>query len=168
MSGNSIRIILSGILVCMMLLFGCPQYLHGDGLHVAMTHHLFHANVMHLAVNCLSIWTLFRRDVRYGLTPLVFAYVIGTVSWYFTHSDPVGFSNIIFAIIGLRTPSLSNGWWKQSVVIVFLAVTALMALLPQVSAVTHIVSFVLGCLAAGAQRIIVSIGRDYRRATYNQ
>jgi hypothetical protein len=41
-----------------------------------------------------------------------------------------------------------------------------MALLPQVSATTHIVSFVLGCVVAGAYRIVNSISSDFRRATY--
>ena len=150
----------------MQLLFGCPVFLHHDCGYIALAHHFFHANIFHLAVNCLSVWTLFRKDIRYSMTPLVLAYIIGTASWFCTSADVVGFSNIIFALIGLRTPSLSHSWWKQSTVILFLAITALMALLPQVSAVTHIVSFVLGCIVAGAYRVVNNLSRDYSRATY--
>ena len=166
MEGSNIRITIIGILVTMQLLFGCPAFLHHDYGYISLVHHFFHANIFHLAVNCLSVWTLFRKDIRYGITPLVLAYIIGTASWFCTSADVVGFSNIIFALIGLRTPSLSHSWWKQSTVILFLAITALMALLPQVSAVTHIVSFTLGCIVAGAYRVVNNLSRDYSRATY--
>lgn len=166
MEGSSIRIIIIGILVAVQMLFGCPAFLHQDSGCISLVHHFFHANIFHLAVNCLSIWTLFRKDVRYSITPLVFAYIIGTASWFCTSADVVGFSNILFALIGLRSPSLSHSWWKQPSVILFLAITALMALLPQVSAITHIVSFVLGCMVAGTSRIFNSIRSDFRRAAY--
>ena len=148
------------------LLFGCPAFLHNDHGCISLVHHFFHANIFHLAVNCLSLWSLFRKDWKYSVTSLVFAYLIGTASWFCTSADVVGFSNIIFALIGLRTPSLRHAWWKQPSVILFLAITAMMALLPQVSAVTHIVSFALGCIVAGAYRVVNSLSRDYSRATY--
>ena len=166
MDGNSIRIVIIGILITMQLLFGCPTFLHYDSGYISLVHHFFHANIFHLAVNCLSIWSLFRTGYRYSIAPLLWAFLIGSASWFCTPDDVVGFSNILFALIGLRSPSLSNAWWKQPSVILFLAITALMALLPQVSAITHIVSFVLGCIVAGASRTVNSISSDFRRATY--
>ena len=166
MDGNSIRIVIIGILITMQLLFGCPTFLHYDSGYISLVHHFFHANIFHLAVNCLSIWSLFRKGYRYSIAPLLWAFLIGSASWFCTSADVVGFSNILFALIGLRSPSLSSSWWKQPSVILFLAITALMALLPQVSAITHIISFVLGCIVAGASRIVNSISSDFRRATY--
>ena len=166
MEGNSIKITIIGILVTTQLLFGCPVFLHNDSGYISLVHHFFHANGFHLAVNCLSLWTLFRKEWKYSVSMLVFAYLIGTASWFFTSADVVGFSNIIFALIGLRTPSLRHAWWKQPAVILFLAITALMAFLPQVSAVTHIVSFAIGCIVAGAYRVVNNLSRDYSRATY--
>lgn len=166
MEGSDIKVTVIGILVAAQVTFGCPVFLHYDNACISLVHHFFHANMFHLAVNCLSLWTLFRKGMKYGIWPLVAAYIIGTASWFCTSADVVGFSNIIFALLGLRTPSLASAWWKQSSVIVFLVITALMALLPQVSAVTHIVSFALGCLASGAYRVICNINRDYSRATY--
>lgn len=166
MEGSNIRIVIIGMLLTMQLLFGCPTFLHYDSGYISLVHHFFHANIFHLAVNCLSVWSLFRKGYRYSKTPLLWAFLIASVSWFCTSDDVVGFSNIIFAIIGLRSPSLSHSWWKQPSVILFLAITALMALLPQVSAITHIVSFVLGCIVAGAIRIVNSICSDFRRATY--
>ena len=167
MEGSNIRIIIIGILLTTQLLFGCPTFLHYDCGYISLVHHFFHANIFHLAVNSLSIWTLFRKGFRYNIAPVVWAYIIGSASWFCTSDDVVGFSNIIFALIGLRSPSLSNAWWKQPSVILFLAITALMAFLPQVSAITHIVSFVLGYIVAGASRIVNNISSDFRRATYN-
>lgn len=166
MEGSNIRIVTIGILLTMQLLFGCPTFLHFDSGYISLVHHFFHANIFHLAVNCLSVWSLFRKNYRYSMTPLLWAFLIASASWFCTSDDVVGFSNIIFALIGLRSPALSHSWWKQPSVILFLAITALMVLLPQVSAVTHIVSFVLGCIVAGVIRIVNSICSDFRRATY--
>lgn len=168
MEGNGIRISIIGILLAVYLVMGCPHFLHHDCGYVALVHHFFHVNILHLAVNGLSLWTLFRKGFRYPLSHLVWAFAIASASWFCSSADAVGFSNFIFALIGLRTPSVRDGWWRQSSVVVFLSVTLLMALLPQVSATTHIVSFILGCLAAGAGRIINSISSDLSRASYNQ
>jgi membrane associated rhomboid family serine protease len=168
MEGNNIRIVIIGLLVTMQLLFGCPVLLHQDHGCISLIHHFFHANIFHLAVNCMSIWALFRRGQTYGLSPFLWAYLIASISWFASSADPVGFSNIIFALVGLRTPSIKDRWWVSSSVITFLAITILMAFIPQVSAITHIVSFALGCLVAGASRIINNINRDIRRASYCQ
>ena len=166
MKGSNIRIVIVGILIFMQMLFGCPTFLHYDSGYISLVHHFFHANIFHLAVNCLSVWSLFRKGCTYNWAPLVWAYIIASASWFCTSKDVVGFSNILFALIGLRTPALQNSWWKQPSVILFLAITAFMALLPQVSAITHIASFILGCIVAGAIRIVNSISSDFRRATY--
>lgn len=166
MEANNIRIVIIGVLISVQLLFGCPVFLHYDNACISLVHHFFHANIFHLAVNCLSVWTIFRKGYRYDITLFVWAFFIATASWFCTSADVVGFSNFIFAVIGLKTPNLANRWWRQPQVIAFFAITALMALLPQVSAVTHIVSFVLGCIVAGVYRVINNLSRDYSRATY--
>lgn len=168
MQGNDIRIILSGILVSVMLLFGCPDFLHQKDAYVALTYHLFHANIFHLATNLLSVWLIFRRCIKYRWQPIALAYVIAVISWYFTPDSIAGISNMVFAYLGLRTPSLRDGWWRQSAVITFLVVTVAMAFLPNVSGITHIVSFILGCACAAFKRILNSIASDYRRASYHQ
>lgn len=168
MEGNSLRIIIIGILATGMLMWGCPLFLHEDGIHVALSHHFFHANIFHLAVNSMSVWLLFRKGYRYEITPLIVAFICATISWYCSTADVIGFSNIIFATVGLRTPSLTHSWWRQPATIMFFAITLLMAFLPNVSAVTHLVSFALGCLYAAAHRFIISISRDYSRISYHQ
>lgn len=168
MEGNSIRIIITGVLFSLYIAFGCPEWLHSDSWYIALMHNFFHANIFHLVVNCLSIWVLFRKGVRYTMASLIWAFIICSSSWFFTSADTIGFSNFIFATIGLRTPSLKNAWWIHPSSIIFFTATALMALLPQVSGETHLISFILGCIAAGAHRIINSISSDFRRASYNK
>lgn len=168
MEGNNIKISAIGILLSVYLMFGCPHFLHSDRAYISLVHHFFHANIFHLAVNCVSLWTLFRQGYIYKVSLLVWAFLIASLSWFFSSVDPVGFSNIIFAIIGLRTPSIRDGWWKRSAVITFLLVTVLMAILPQVSAITHVLSFIFGCIAAGLERVFKRISSDLSRASYNQ
>lgn len=167
MEGNSIRIIVTGVLVCMMMVFGCPEYLHGSGLHVALTHHFFHVNIFHLAANALSIWLIFGKGRRYGWKILAAAYLCATLSWYSSSGSVAGMSNMIFALLGLRTPSLRDRWWRQSSVLTFLIVTVSMALIPNISTVTHLTSFILGGICAAMNRFVKRIKSDYARASYN-
>lgn len=142
--------------------FGCPDFLHKDGLLVAMTHHFFHVNPFHLAINCFSLWVLLGRGEQKWM--LVAAYICATASWFASSADPAGASNFIFALLGLKTPSLRDRWWRTQTTIIFITVTIFMGLLPQVSAVTHIVSFVLGCVCASVARKARRHINDYNRA----
>lgn len=165
MRGGDIRIVIIGLLTTAMLLWGCPPWLHGEGWRIAFAHHFFHAGVLHLAVNCWSVWAVFRKDARYGFDEIIVPFACATLSWFASSKDPVGASNFLFALLGYRTPSLKSGWWRKAGVRVFLFTTVAMVVIPQVSAVTHIVSFILGCMCAGASRLKERIGHDYTRAT---
>ena len=167
MEGNNIRIVLTGILVTSMLLWGCPDYLQTSGIHVALTYHIFHVNVFHLAANLLSIWLIFAKGRQYGWSNILIAYVIATTSWYCSSIPIAGISNMIFAMLGLRTPSLRDRWWRTSAVLTFLAVTAGLAFVPKISTGTHLMSFALGTIWASVQRFIKHIGSDYSRASHN-
>ena len=164
-TGSDFVIVTAGALLAILLLFGCPLWLHSDVWYVAFAHHFFHVNVFHLAVNCLSLWTLRNRVT---LPQCVAAYLFATASWFFSSADVAGASNFIFALIGLRTPSFRSIWWRQSSVLVFLVTMALMAAFPQVSAVTHMVSFVFGCIGAAFSRLFIRIADDVRRASYHR
>lgn len=167
-TGRDKAIIIIGILTVFMLLFRCPEWLHHDWWGISLAHHFFHANIFHLAVNCMSLWLMFRNpSIVLKWKTIAAAYVLATMSWFASSADVVGASNFIFALIGLRTPSFSHFWWKQPSVRFFLIATIAMAILPQVSAITHIVSFCLGCALASALRLINRISNDVRRVSNN-
>ena len=156
-----------GILTVFLLLFRTPEWLHSRWWGISLVHHFFHANIFHLAVNCLSLWLMFRNPssvLRWST--LAIAYVLASLSWFASTAHVIGASNIIFALIGLRTPSFRHAWWKQPSVRFFLAVTVAMAVIPQVSAVTHIVSFSLGCAVASVSRIINRTSNDIRKVSH--
>lgn len=123
-------------------------------------YHFLHVNVFHLAANALSIWFIYRR---WDTVELVLSFLIATGA-YFTAMTPIlGFSNIIYATIGLRTPPLVSPWWRLASTKIFLATTLLMFLLPNVSAVTHVVSFMTGASMAAFGRWAKGIIHDSSR-----
>lgn len=117
----------------------------------ALTYHFLHGNIFHLLANAICIYSVFdprRKNVR----NLPVAFAIATLVYGLTWKPIIGFSNILYAIIGLNTPSLRSEWWKSENVTTFLVVTVLMVAIPRFSAVTHIECFVLGVIIAAIRR----------------
>ena len=166
MRGENIRIIGIGILVTAMLIGGCPVWLHRQEWYISLAHHFFHINIFHLAVNCFSLWALFRKGMRYSAWALLIPFVCATLSWFASPLDPVGASNFLFATIGCRTPRLRSAWWRHSSTIVFFLGMLVMAFVPGVSFITHLVSFVLGCAFAFLFRFIAKVKRDVKSADH--
>lgn len=161
------RYILIGILSVVYLVAGCPEYLAGDDMSLwlkACTHHIFHANIFHLAVNCLSIWVVFSPKRKDNCRTLILAFIIASLSYFIALRPVVGVSNILFASLGLRTPHFKHPWWKAKSTLIFLAVTLLMFFFPQFSAITHVSSFLCGVLVSLIIRRIKSLDHDYKRA----
>lgn len=155
---RDISIIICGILLSVFLIAGCPQWLHQESWWVAFLHHFFHANIFHLAVNGLSLWLLFKH--RWKVSALLAAYLFASLSWFCSNADPVGLSNILFALIGMRTPSISHKWWRSQGAVIFFGVNGLMVFFSHVSAITHLVSFFLGFLYSAAAREINRLSHD--------
>ena len=163
-----LRYVVIAALAAVMLASGTPPgYLSGDGswLLRASTYSLFHASWWHLAVNAIAVWTLLPRRGRWKryLSELAVAYLIAVLVFPVALRPVVGFSNVLYAVIGLRTPALSSPWWRKPQVIVFLAVTAALVVVPSFSATTHIAAFVLGALGAALKRSIDKVTSDVRR-----
>lgn len=149
------------LLAAVHFILGLPE---AEGFALGAVHHFFHGNMLHLAVNCLSVWFVFRR---WSVREMVAAYVIATAAFFCSPAASIGFSNIIFATIGLRTPPFSSSWWRHPNTMTFFAVTLVMFLLPNVSALTHVVSLGLGVVVAMAGRTIRQTVNDSRRYTEN-
>lgn len=161
--------VIISVLVLLQALQGTPSYLLGDGslLLRASTYSLFHGNWLHLAVNCIALWSIFVRSrKRYPCKPcrdLLIPYIIAMAVYPLAGRPIAGFSNVIYAVIGIRTPSLRSPWWRSAPVVIFLSVTLLMGLMPQFSTRTHLAAFALGVLCAAARRTHKKILRDAGR-----
>ena len=127
------------------VLWGQPGWLLDGPLALRMaSYHIFHANIAHLAVNSIAMLTLFPARRRDNLRRLAEGYVIASLVYPLSAIPCIGMSNIIYAVIGLRAPALSDRWWRTPPVLTFLVVTLLMPLLPGVAGLTHIVSLAAG------------------------
>ena len=162
---GAIRYILIAILVALYAILGIPDWVRdGSYLLRASTYSFFHASVWHLAVNSLAIWSVFRKDnLCKACRDLAISYIIAFIVFPFSVRPVIGFSNILYAVIGLRTPPLTSRWWRSSQVIVFLIVTVALVFIPRFSATTHIAAFLLGIGCAYVRRFNQSIVKDARR-----
>ena len=162
-----LRISIIAILVTANLVFGIPDWLNpGCSPYPvrALAYSFFHASWWHLAVNSRAVWTVYKKGkTSEAITELAVAYIIASLVYPLSFRPVIGFSNILYATLGLRTPPLSSRWWKSTPVIIFGLVTVGMAVIPSVSATTHIAAFALGVGRAGAKRLIKSLTDDARR-----
>lgn len=158
------RILIILTLVLLQLIFGVPEYFFGNGDYWlrAFTYSFFHANWWHLAVNSLAIWTIYKNPCK-PCRDLLFPFIIAVVVYPLSFRPILGFSNVLYAALGLRTPSLKSKWWRQTPVIIFLVVTVAMVFIPKISASTHIAAFMLGMGAAGTKRLFQDLTSDCRR-----
>lgn len=127
-------------------------------------HHFFHANVFHFAVNALAVWAVLDPRTKPAGWLLPVAFVLGSLSYCFAVKPVIGFSNIIFALGGLRTPSFSSKWWHSTSALVFFGTMLLMFFLPQFSATTHLVAYILGVGVAACVRFFKGLDYDTGRA----
>lgn len=160
-----VRIILVLSLVVLQAVFGAPDYLLGSGSYWlrALTYSFFHAGWWHLAVNVIALWTIFVPSRKCNWLHFVTGCIISVLVYPLSFRPVIGISNVLYAVLGLRTPSLGSRWWKQPAVIVFLLVTLAMALIPRISATTHIAAFLLGMAGAAVKRTYLELTKDARR-----
>lgn len=158
-----LRYIIVGLLVSIWIAFRTPAYLAGaDASYMlrAASYSFFHASIWHLAVNSLAAWSVFSPARQRNGRDLAAAFVIAVLVYGLSLRPVIGFSNVLYAALGLRTPSLSSSWWSRPEVIAFLVVTVLMLFIPQFSALTHIFSFLAGMLIASVRRFIEKTLKD--------
>lgn len=143
-------------------LTGVPEFFSGNWFGKCLVYHFFHASIWHLLGNSLAIYSIYRPG-KNNRSDLLWSFAIAVLVYPLALRPAIGFSNIIYATVGLRSPSLSSPWWRQPGVIVFLAVTVLMVFVPSVAATTHIAAFVLGAGIAAVRRAFNSVRSDVER-----
>ena len=146
---------------------GIPGWLSSPGspyLLRALTYSFFHASWWHLAVNCIAAWTVYSKAFsKKACKELALSFIIAVTVYPLSLRPVIGFSNILYATIGMRTPAFSSPWWRRTPVVVFLLVTVGMIFVPRFSATTHMAAFALGIAIAHLRRFWDSIRRDAGR-----
>lgn len=144
------------VLMAVYLVFGCPEWLMtGSPILRAFAYPLFHANVFHLLCNSLAVWTMFTVYRKYVALELFVGYTISCLVFPLATRPVVGISNLIFGIIGLRTPPFSmRKYWTNPTIIIFYVANVLTLFIPSISAVTHLAALFLGICAANAGRLL--------------
>jgi len=159
-----VRIAIILVLVLLQAVFGIPDFMQGGPyLERAVLYSFFHASWWHLAVNSLATWTIFNPRRRTPPAQLATAFLIAVLVYPLSLRPVIGFSNVLYAYLGLRTPALSDRWWRRPEVITFLAVTVALVLVPRFSATTHIAAFALGMGVAALKRKYNDLTSDFRR-----
>lgn len=161
---DATRIVIIVLLLCVQVFWGVPDFFYGSGHYWqrALLYSFFHANFLHLVINCLAAWSIFVPSRKWSKMLLV-AFFIAVLVYPLSFRPVIGFSNVLYAVLGLRTPSLKSKWWRQPTVIVFLAVTLAMVFIPRFSATTHIAAFLMGMLGASLKRGWLKLTSDARR-----
>lgn len=158
-----VRIAIIALLVVLQAVFGAPEFLSGTDHYWqrALCYSFFHANWWHLAVNAVAAWSIFAPSRNNKV--LLVAFFIAVLVYPLSFRPVIGFSNVLYAVLGLRTPALSSPWWKHPAVITFLVITVAMVFIPSLSATTHIAAFLLGMAGASLRRLHQDLTRDCRR-----
>lgn len=158
------RYVIIAALAAVWLAIGCPETFSAlPYWERALSYSFLHTSVWHLAANALALWVLLDHRCKGLLRNIAVAYVIAVLVYGLALRPIVGISNMIYAYCGLGTPPLSSPWWRKREVVIFLVVTVALLLIPQVSAFTHIVSFLAGMLVASSRRGLQSLVRDAER-----
>ena len=157
-----VRVTVIALLVALQLALGIPDILmDGPYWSRALLYSFFHANWWHLAVNAIAAWSIFAPSRKNNI--LLVAFLIAVLVYPLSWRPVIGFSNVLYAVLGLRTPPLKSPWWKQPAVITFLVITVALVFVPRFSATTHIAAFVLGMAGAAAERKWQTLTQDARR-----
>lgn len=151
---------LAGFFVCPI-----PDCLYTGEYPALLVHPFYHANIFHLLLNCLAVWTVFDPRTRPEWWYLPIGYIIASASYLVVDDILVGFSTVLFAMAGLRTPSFRSPWWRSWNAWAYIGTMILMFFLPWFAASAHLVCFGAGVAVASLVRFKRKLDYDTRRAT---
>lgn len=163
--GRALRIIIIVTLVALQLVAGgVPAFMmEGPYMLRASVYSFFHANLFHLAVNCIAVWSVFAPGRRNACGNLFLSYLVAVLVYPLSFRPVIGFSNILYCMLGLRVPPFSSSWWKTPNAIAFIIATVVMVVIPQLSATTHIAAFLCGMALSSIHRHYLRLTKDARR-----
>lgn len=160
--GKVVRWIIPAVLVATFIV-GAPGYFLSPERNRALCavgHHFFHANIFHLAANSLAAWCMFPDWKR--MRDLPAGFVVGSLAYLFSATPVIGFSNILFSVLGIRC--VRDGWvFKQPFYATGIAL-GLSFFIPKMAALTHLVSFAGGMLVSFIAVWVKKLSEDYGKA----
>ena len=138
-----------------------PEYLSRMCFLSALSHHFWHINIFHLVANSFGTWLAV--SPRRCMSELLLAWIMASLSYLFATGPVIGFSNILFALMGMDSANKPKSWWTQPTTIIFFVTMVSMIFFPAFSAVTHITSFLMGFVYGSVTRAIRKTAADYGR-----
>lgn len=120
-------------------------------LYTHFTGQFFHANVFHLLVNLYVFWLL-----RFSTFELIVSYLLSVPATCSSVNECVGFSSVIYVIIGIRFLFMKM---DRSGRALFIITNLATAFIPGIAFGVHLSSFVLGYLFARIKRLFDEYGR---------
>lgn len=128
-----VRIVSIIVLIVVFCFVRTPQGILGN--------QFIHANIFHLACNCIALWAVLGRGIATDIVTLMLAWCLGFIGFCLSPAPVVGVSGIVFASIGLQ----AERFLKSMRNVATIAICLLMGLIvPDISVVAHLVPFVLG------------------------
>lgn len=137
MQDKVIRISIITILISVYSL----QYLAGLQSDDAFLCQWMHVNIFHLSANCWALWSILRSRMMPSSYLLVVGVLFGWLGFACT-SNVMGFSGALYAMLGIQWRYFNS----RINLIITASIFALGIILPQLTAVAHIIPFTLGLM----------------------
>lgn len=120
----------------------------------------FHANIFHLAGNCLGAYYLV-RDVR----SLIVAYIISVALSFIVYAPfpTIGFSAPLYVLAGIYGRLFQRNPLKEPFLLVMYVLLIAGLFIPNLNGLLHVAALACGVLIAIISRFIKQIQYDYRR-----
>lgn len=112
--------------------------------HGCWMYHFFHANLLHLAINC---WTVIGLAFMFqvSIEMLVYSYIVASLYPFAGHTPIVGLSGIAFCLMGCVIFQVGNKSWYLAMITISLTLGIVM---PGIAGMLHTWCFLFGILHA--------------------
>lgn len=124
-----------------------------------LANQFIHANVFHLAMNCMAVWAVLGRTIRHDLIICGMSYLIGLMVLPLCSIHTIGASSIVFAAIGLQADRFLCKPTNRLLIATALVVGALV---PNVAFAAHLLPFVYGLIVWFFKKVLEDYGEWQR------
>lgn len=131
-----------------------------DNLWPHFYYMFFHANVFHLALNCLGAYFLVRE-----IKPLIAAYLISVALSFILYAKypTLGFSAPLLVLVGYYGNLLSRNPFREPRLLMAYSILIAGLFNPKLNGLIHIAAMLCGILLSLLNNVIARLRYDYRR-----